>query len=176
VTRHEEPFDGAVLERHGIRLRYHGFIDRVEEGLEDPRYLAAVDYKTSKYSIPGTKGNKEAGWSDGVVLQAPLYLHALATLHPGRIPTRVEYRAIKQCEAVHPLSLHKRATNSGEITEDPAAAAKLESALGHAVEHVRRLRTGAFPAAPPASCKCPPFCHAWEICRIPGGPDSGRAP
>jgi ATP-dependent helicase/DNAse subunit B len=176
VTRHEERFDDAVLERDGIRLRYRGFIDRVEEGLDDPRYLAAVDYKTSKYSIPGTKGNKEDGWSDGVVLQVPLYLHALRTLHPGRIPTRVEYRAIKQGEAVHLLSLHQRSTGTGEVREDPDSMARMDRALDQAVEHVRRLCTGAFPPAPPASCKCPPFCHAWAICRVPGGPDSGRAP
>ena len=22
------------------------------------------------------------------------------------------------------------------------------------------------------SCKCPPFCHAWDICRVKGGPQA----
>jgi hypothetical protein len=46
----------------------------------------------------------------------------------------------------------------------------MEGALDAVAEHVKHARTGQFPAEPAKSCKCPPFCHALDICRVAGGP------
>jgi hypothetical protein len=46
----------------------------------------------------------------------------------------------------------------------------MEAALDAVAGHVRRARNGEFPAQPAPSCMCPRFCHAWEICRVKGGP------
>jgi len=173
VDAHELPFDGMVLERDGVVFRFRGSIDRVEVGTDDRSdgsWVAAVDYKTTKYSAPGA-GKKEA-WDDGVVLQVPLYAHALAVLRPGTEVARVEYRAIKTAERVHNLSLVRVKKAGVEADED--ARAKMEQALSAVVQHVLRIRAGEFPARPAPSCNCPPFCHAWDICRVKGGPDDGR--
>jgi hypothetical protein len=173
VDAHELPFDGMVLERDGVVFRFRGSIDRVEVGADDRSdgaWVAAVDYKTTKYSAPGA-GKKEA-WDDGVVLQVPLYAHALAVLRPGTEVARVEYRAIKTAERVHHLSL-VRVKKAG-VAADEDARAKVERALSAVARHVLRIRAGEFPARPAPSCNCPPFCHAWDICRVKGGPDDGR--
>lgn len=173
VESHEVVFSNAVLERDGIALKYRGVIDRIEVGADERvpgRYVAAVDYKTSKYSAPAS-GNKE-GWDDGVVLQVPLYAHALAQLRPGWQVARVEYRAVKHVERLHRLDL-VRVEKTGAET-DERAAARMDAALSAAVAKVRGVREGIFPAAPAPSCKCSPFCHAWDICRVAGGPDDGR--
>jgi RecB family exonuclease len=173
VDAHELPFDGIVLERGGVVFLFRGSIDRVEVGADersDSAWVAAVDYKTTKYSAPGA-GKKEA-WDDGVVLQIPLYAHALAVLRPGTAVARVEYRAIKTAERVHNLSL-VRVKKAG-VEADADARAKMEQALSAVARHVVRIRAGEFPARPAASCNCPPFCHAWDICRVKGGPDDGR--
>ena len=172
VESHELTFGDARLERDGVVLRYRGIIDRVEVGNDDRapgRYLAAVDYKTSKYAAPAA-GNK-AAWDDGVVLQVPLYAHALAQLRPGWAVARVEYRAVKHAERLHLLNLVR--VRRGAPENDQEAAARLEASLAAAIGHVRTVRSGAFPAAPAPSCHCPPFCHAWDICRVAGGPDDG---
>ena len=172
VESHEVTFGDARLERDGTVVRYRGIIDRIEVGQDDRapgRYVAAVDYKTTKYSAPGA-GDK-AAWEDGVVLQVPLYAHALEQLRPGWPVARVEYRAVKQAERLHLLNLVR--VRKGAPEDDPEAAARMEASLAAAMRHARGVREGRFPAAPAPSCHCPPFCHAWDICRVAGGPDDG---
>lgn len=173
VSGHELHFEDLELERDGERFRYRGSIDRVEEGIDERvkqpgDYVAAVDYKTSRYSAPAA-GEKE-GWDDDVVLQVPLYAHALARLEDGRKVSRVEYRALKQGEAVHTLQLYEVDARSGALVRCRDGNERLERALDAAVRHVLRVRGGLFPAAPAPSCGCPPFCHARDICRVKGGP------
>lgn len=173
VEAHEVTFADARVEREGAVLRYRGIIDRIEVGQDDRapgRYVAAVDYKTSKYSAPG--GGAREAWSDGVVLQVPLYAHALAQLRPGCTVARVEYRAVKHAERLHLLNL-VRVKRSGP-EDDPEAVSRMETSLAAAMRHAANVRCGVFPAAPAPSCHCPPFCHAWDICRVAGGPDDGR--
>jgi ATP-dependent helicase/nuclease subunit B len=102
VDGHEEAFDDVILERGGVRFRFRGSVDRVEVGVderfESGTFVAAVDYKTTKYAAPG--GGDSKAWDDDVVLQVPLYAYALMQAEPGRTIARVEYRAIKHREAV----------------------------------------------------------------------------
>ena len=174
VSMHEEPLGQIRFERNGITLTYRGSVDRVEVGMDErfdsDRFIAAVDYKTTKYSCPGSGQGK--AWDDGVVLQVPLYVYALAQKNPGRVPVRVEYRALKKPEAVHTLELYTSDGGNG-VKQDAKAEAKLETALDAVATHVRTGRSGEFPVRPAPSCKCPKFCHALEICRVPGGPDTG---
>ncbi len=173
VEAHEVSFGDARLERGGEVLRYRGIIDRIEVGQDDRapgRYLAAADYKTSKYSAPG--GGDRAAWRDGVVLQVPLYAHALTQVRPGWQVARVEYRAVKHAERLHLLNL-VRVKRSG-VEDDPEAVSRMDAALAAAMRHAGEVRSGVFPAAPAPSCHCPPFCHGWDICRVAGGPDDGR--
>ncbi len=173
VTGHELVFDGIELERNGVRFRYRGSIDRVEHGIDDrvadpDAFVAAVDYKTSKYGA--TAGGDKKGWEDDVVLQVPLYAHALTRLEAGRKVSRVEYRALKQGEAVHTLQLYEIDAKSRALVHCREGAERLEHALDAAVRHVQRVRAGEYPADPAPSCGCPPFCHARDICRVKGGP------
>lgn len=174
VDAHELPFDGLEFERDGVRVRLRGFIDRVEVGIDDRvaagHFVAAVDYKSSRYSAPGS-GKKEA-WDDDVVLQVPLYAWALTRLRDGCAVARTEYRAIRQGETVHALQLHEYDRKLDLLRRNDEAAAKMEAALDAVTKHVRDARGGAFPAAPAPSCKCPDWCHAREICRVKGGPTS----
>ncbi len=173
VAEHEVTFDGVSLERDGITFRFRGTIDRVEVGADERApgsWVAAVDYKTTIYSCPGA--GQPSGWDDGVVLQVPLYAWALSVLRPGAAVARVEYRAIKQAKRAHCLSL-VRVGKSG-VTAGAEERARMDSALSAAARHVGRVRAGEFPAAPAPSCHCPPFCHAWDVCRVRGGPSTGR--
>jgi RecB family exonuclease len=174
VDAHELPFDNIALERDGVRLLLRGTIDRVEVGIDDradtAHMIAAVDYKSSKYSAPGS--GKPAAWDDAVVLQVPLYALALTLLRPGHAVVRTEYRAIRQCETVHPLNLYQIERRSNLLLPDAEARGKLEGALDAVAQHVRNARDGVYPAAPAPSCQCPDWCHAWEICRVKGGPKS----
>jgi ATP-dependent helicase/nuclease subunit B len=174
VDAHELSFDDLVLERGGIAVRLRGIIDRIETGVDERgdtgHLIAAVDYKTSKGSTPG--GGVGGAWADDVVLQVPLYAWALTRLRPGSAVARTEYRAIRQGVAVHTLNVHRIDPKSGGVFEDEAELAKLERALDAVGEHVARARLGLHPAQPARSCGCPPFCHAWEICRVAGGPRS----
>ena len=171
VAHHEQRFDNAVLERGGITVRYRGFIDRVEVGCDErvpARHLvAAVDYKTSEYSTPGE--GKASAWDDGVVLQVPLYAHALRMLVEGADVARVEYRALKKKDnkAVHRLQLYEVNWKGPLLVPKGDARAKLERALDHVPELVRSVRSGRFPAAVPPSCNCPSWCHGSDICRSP---------
>jgi hypothetical protein len=176
VIEHELGFSEVVLERGGVRFRYRGSIDRVEAGIDSDvpseRFLSALDYKSSRYAAPGggSRDSERQAWDDRVVLQVPLYAHALTALRPGAEVARVEYRELRKGEPVHRLELVqvKRRTHSLEAAPD--ARAKLDTALDAVAEHVLRIRAGAFPAAPAESCGCPPFCHALEICRVKDGP------
>ncbi len=175
VLEHEVGFDQVTLERNGVVVRFRGRIDRIEVGTDervDARgMIAAVDYKSSQYATPGA--GKPKAWEDKVVLQIPLYVHALRVMRPGAVVCRVEYRELKKGEDVHqlqPLTVDRKA---GQLKEDPKALERLESALDAVTEHVVAVRRGAFPADPPPSCNCPSWCHGLEICRVAGGPREG---
>jgi len=176
AAAHELAFEDAVLERGGVRLRYRGAIDRVEVSVDDRvadnRFVAAVDYKSSLAGVPG--GGDEEAWDDGVVLQVPLYAHALAALRAGARVALVQYRTLRPPAVAHSLELYKVDRKTRVLHEDAVGRARLEGALDAAVGHVRAARDGVFPAAPKPSCGCPPFCHAWDICRVPGGPRAKR--
>ena len=174
AAAHEQVFDEALLERDGIRIRYRGAIDRVEVSVDDriadQRFVAAVDYKSSLGGVPAS--GDESAWDDGVVLQVPLYAHALAGLQAGARVARVQYRTLRPPQVAHSLELYKIDRKNNVLHSDAAGMARMESALDAVVAHVRAARDGAFPAAPKNSTRCPPFCHAWDICRVRGGPRS----
>lgn len=173
VDAHEVRFDDVALCRDGMTVRYRGIVDRIEVGVDDRApgpWVAAVDYKTSKWSAPA--GGSPEAWHDDVVLQVPLYAHALTVLRPGSMVARVEYRAIKHAERVHQLNLVQ--VGKSGVREDGEAERKMEGALSAVARHVRQMRDGLFPAKSAPSCHCPPFCHAWDICRVAGGPSTGR--
>lgn len=172
VERSEVALSQVALRRGGIQIRYRGTADRMERGVDDrfpsARFIAAVDYKRTAFSTPG--GGKAQAWDDGVVLQVPLYLHALTTEHPADTAVRVEYRALRKPAVVHRLNLFTVAKDTHDVQEDAGAQARFEEALDAAVLHVRGARDGCFPAAPASSCGCPPYCHARDICRVKDGP------
>jgi hypothetical protein len=172
ADEHEVQFEDMIFERDGVRIMYRGSIDRVDVSVDSRvaagRFIAAIDYKTSVYSTPG--GGEKGAWSDGVVLQVPLYAHALRTLRPKQEIARVEYQALKQPKQVHSLELYTIDRKSARLEPDVEADKQWQGALDHAVAHVRRARGGEFSADPPKSCKCPPWCHGRDICRIPNGP------
>jgi RecB family exonuclease len=173
VAEHEVAFDEVSLERDGVRFGYRGIMDRVEVGVDDRApgaWVAAIDYKTTVYACPGA--GKPPAWDDGVVLQIPLYAWALGILRPEATVSRVEYRAIKQATRAHALSL-VRLEKDG-VSDHDADQARMEGALSAVARHVRRIRDGEFPASPAPSCNCPPFCHGWDVCRVKGGPSTGR--
>ena len=172
VVAHEVSFADQVLEVGGLRVRFRGSVDRMERGVDGrfdaTGYIAAVDYKTTRYSAPG--GGKAAAWDDGVVLQVPLYAWALARLHEGAAVARVEYRSLKQPDSIHLLELAQYDRKSGTVTADPRHTERYHDALAAVARHVSGARAGHFPAAPAPSCGCPSFCHAIDICRVAGGP------
>jgi superfamily I DNA/RNA helicase/RecB family exonuclease len=177
VIEHELKFRNLTVERSGIKVRYRGSIDRVEVGIDErvespESYVAAVDYKASKASVPGG-GDREA-WDEGVVLQLPLYAHALGQLLPGGRVSRMEYRALMQHERVHALELQQIDRKTQVRYTNKEHSARMDTALDAVIDHVGRIRAGEFPAAPAPSCKCPPYCHGWEICRTAGGPQTKR--
>ncbi len=169
VETHELSFEDVELTRGGETIHYRGIVDRIEVGIDDRapgRWIAAVDYKTSKWAAPG--GGSRDAWDDGVVLQVPMYAHALTQLRPGVAVSRVEYRAIRHAIRVHLLSLFKVSRKG--IQPDEVGQARMDAALDAALGHAREVGAGRFPARPARSCGCPPFCHAWDICRVAGGP------
>lgn len=174
VEAHEVAFDEMVYEHEGIRIRYRGTIDRVEvsvdERIPEARFVAAADYKTTKSSTPG-KGDR-AAWDDGVVLQVPLYAYALSHLRPSEELARIGYLIVKKPELVQALELYRYDRKQQAVESQDDAQDRWREALGAAIGHVRRARAGEFPADPPPSCGCPPWCHAREICRVKGGPES----
>ncbi|MHB1327499.1 MAG: PD-(D/E)XK nuclease family protein [Gemmatimonadales bacterium] len=169
IEAHELSFEDVELTRGGATIRYRGIVDRIEVGIDDRapgRWVAAVDYKTSKWATPG--GGSRDAWDDGVVLQVPMYAHALTRLRPGAMVSRVEYRAIRHATRVHLLSLVK--VSKKGLQPDEVSQARMDGALDAALGHAHEIGAGRFPARPARSCGCPPFCHAWDICRVAGGP------
>ena len=173
VADHELDFDDVVLERGGIRFRFRGRIDRVEVGVDTrppapgaAAFRAAVDYKTSLSSVPGS--GEHAAWDDGVMLQLPLYAYALLAKRPDAMISRVEYRTFRNKPDKVPLQLVEVVDKT--LVPAEGGRARLEGALDAVVRHVLAARAGAFPARYAPSCKCPPFCHGWDICRVAGGP------
>ena len=172
VERSEVVLSQVALRRGGIQIRYRGTADRMERGVDDrfpsTQFIAAVDYKRTAFSTPGA--GKAQAWNDGVVLQVPLYLHALAMAHPADTAVRVEYRALRSPRVVHRLNLFTVDKDTHDVKNDAEAQTRFGAALDAAVLHVRGARDGCFPAAPASSCGCPPFCHARDICRVKDGP------
>jgi hypothetical protein len=174
----EHAFENVTLEGDGVTFKLRGLVDRIDQGLDDRipdagRYLAAIDYKSSRGSTPG--GGNSRAWDDGIVLQVPLYAKALQRDFPEQRVVRMEYRTLSaKPERVHALSLapvEKGALADGAGAE--AAQRQLDAALDAAGRRVRAARAGALPAAPAPSAGCSPFCPARDICRIPGGPREG---
>ena len=167
----EHQFADVHLTGSGVKFTLRGSIDRVDRGVDErvpgaERYIAAIDYKSTKYSTPAA--GRKGGWDDGVVLQVPLYAAALQQLRPNDLVARMEYRTLRSPAAVHQLSLAPLA--KGEVQDAPDAEQKLADALDAAGRRVQQIRDGEFPADPAPSCGCSPFCPARDICRIPGGP------
>jgi hypothetical protein len=161
-----------------VKLRFRGSIDRVEVSVDERRpsmsFIAASDYKSTKWSTPGS-GDRKA-WDDGVVLQVPLYAFALTQLKPDHEIARVDYLALKNPEQVHLLQLYTFDKKSARPQEDAEAQQRWQTALDGAIAQIKRVRAGEFPPGPPPSCNCPPWCHGRDICRVPGGPVSGGFP
>lgn len=175
AVRGEFAFRGVRLRGAGVEFLLRGLVDRVDRGVDArvagaERYLAAIDYKSTKYSTPAA-GDK-AAWDDGIVLQVPLYAAALRALHPGDQLARMEYRTIRKPEVVHQLVL---APLKGDALQDaPEAEAKLARALDAAGTKIAELRRGDLPISPTESAGCSKYCPARDICRIPGGPQDVR--
>lgn len=167
----EFAFNHVKLSGGGTTFLLRGSIDRIDRGVDEringsERYIAAIDYKSTKYSTPAA-GDKK-GWDDGVVLQVPLYAAALRQLNPDDLLARMEYRTVRKPEAVHTLSLAP--VKAKAVQDAPDAESKLSGALDAAGRRVEQVRAGELPASPAASCGCSPYCPARDICRIPGGP------
>jgi hypothetical protein len=74
---------------------------------------------------------------------------------------------------VHALRLVGVKAKKGEegaVVEFPEARERLEAALAAAGRVIASVRGAVLPASPARSAGCPPFCPAWDVCRIPGGP------
>jgi ATP-dependent helicase/DNAse subunit B len=174
VESHELAFTDMIYEHDGVRIRYRGSIDRVEVSNDDRvdgvSYLVVADYKSSESSTPG--GGRKAAWQEGVVLQVPLYAHALMKLRPTSELARAGYLTLKKPWTAHVLELVEIDRKSGEVLPQPDVESQWTAALHAAIDHVKRARSGAFPANPPGECTCPSWCHGRDICRIPGGPVS----
>jgi RecB family exonuclease len=174
VDAHEVAFDGLEFKRAGLTVRFRGSIDRVEvehdEVVPKAGWVAAVDYKTTKWSVPGS--GAKAAWGEQVVLQVPLYAWALEQLRPGSKAARIEYRALKNPSIEHPLRLLAVNRKKKTFEENADERAKLETALDAVAQHVTEARAGRFPVRPAPSCGCPSWCPGWDICRVPGGPTS----
>ena len=178
AERHEFTFTDVRLVRNGVTVRYRGSIDRLDRGCDEriagsERFLVAIDYKTSKSAVPG----KGAGdpWSEKIVLQLPLYAHALEAKHMG-VLARLEYRSLKSPSSLLPLAFVRVEPNTKVLEVMDQGRELLDAALDDVVGHVRAIRSGSFPAAPAPSQGCPPYCAALEICRVAGGPQLGWTP
>ncbi len=174
----EVAFKKVRLDGGGVPFLLRGKIDRVDRGIEGAdasvaeagRYVAAIDYKSSKYSTPA--GGSSKGWADGIVLQVPLYAAALRALRPTDRLARMEYRTIRSPKEYHQLVLAP--VKKGEVQSAADAEGRLAAALAAAGQKILQLRRGELPAAPTPSAGCSPYCPARDICRIPGGPVTVR--
>jgi RecB family exonuclease len=174
VDAHELGFDGLTFTRDGVTITIRGSIDRVEvacdERVRGAGFVAAVDYKSSKWAAPGSGDSK--AWDDDVVLQVPLYGWAVTQLRPGSRVSRTEYRALRTPEAVLELQLVEVKGKAGakNLVESDKGAERMERALDAVARHVRHVRAGEYPTRPAPSCGCSVFCPSWDICRVKGGP------
>ena len=165
-------FDRVELHGDGVTFLLRGSVDRVDLGQDDriegaEQYMAAIDYKSSKYSVPAA-GKKEA-WGDRVVLQVPLYAAAMQKERPDLKFARMEYRSVRPPEVLHVLSLAP--VKAKAVQDAPDAQIKLQDALDGAGARISQIRAGDLPTSPTKSCACSPYCPARDICRIPGGPE-----
>ncbi len=174
----EFPFGPVTLTGGGVRFQLRGKIDRIDRGIsgthanvaDAERYIAAIDYKSTKGSTPAA--GKPAAWEDGIVLQVPLYAAALRQLRPQDLLARIEYRTIRSPKEYHLLTLAP--VRGGEVQDAAAAEQKLETALAAAGTRILQVRRGELPADPTPSAGCSPYCPARDVCRIPGGPVEGK--
>ncbi len=171
----ERWFENVRITVNDLAFRLRGAIDRIDRGCDSDipgseHYLAAIDYKSSKKSTPGSGASK--AWDDGIVLQVPLYAEVLQQLYPNDQLARMEYRTLNTPDTVHMLSLAPVTRTKAFVGLNPEGAQldKKTAALESAARQVRRVRTGALPIAPTASAGCSSYCVARDICRIPGGP------
>lgn len=168
----------VVLERHGVVFRYRGIIDRVDRGvdarIEDAsRFVAAIDYKSSIRGVPGE--GRSVAWDEGVVLQVPLYAHALTQLTDHAEVSRVEYRPLGETKPgaspgkarAHCLQLYGVDKKTGDLVRNENDMAKMDNALNMVCKHVSSVRKGRFPVRPAPSCGCPAYCPAYDVCRVP---------
>jgi hypothetical protein len=167
----EFAFRREPLSGDGINFLMRGTVDRVDRGVDDrvpdaDRYIAAIDYKSSKYSTPA--GGDKRAWADGIVLQVPIYAAALRQLRGEQLVARMEYRTLRKPEIVHKLSLAPLA--KGELQDASAAEGQLQEALAAAGRKIAQVRSGELAANPAESAGCSPYCPARDVCRIPGGP------
>jgi RecB family exonuclease len=127
-------------------MRFTGFIDRVDaQGAGDAAVYHVLDYKSS--SVPARKG-----LGDGTVLQAPLYMEALARLK--RVPvTKARYRAIKS---------PGRPQNGCQVV---AGTPEYEHALRIAFSIPARVRAGLFEPVMAASAKWAFYHPGVEVTR-----------
>jgi len=174
----EFAFDKVRLDGGGVPFLLRGKVDRVDRGItgadanvpDAARYVAAIDYKSTKYSTPA--GGSSKGWADGIVLQVPLYAAALRVLRPNDLVARMEYRSIRSPKEYHQLVLAP--VKKGEVQDATEAEEKLMGALAAAGRKIAEIRRGELPAAPTPSAGCSPYCPARDVCRIPGGPVDTR--
>jgi len=172
VVEHEVRFDDVTLNADGVRVRFRGSIDRVEHGVDErvdgaDQYVAAVDYKSSTFAMPG--GGEKAAWDDDVVLQVPIYARVLAELYPSAEVSRIEYRSLKSPSVKLALQLYK-VSKLPAVEQNEADCETMAGAIAAIGRHVTNAREGRFPAAPAPSCGCPSFCPSIDVCRVAGGP------
>jgi len=172
VVAHEVRFDDVTLNADGVHVRFRGSMDRLERGVDErfegsEHYVAAVDYKTSTFAMPG--GGDKAAWADGVVLQVPIYARVLAELYPADEVSRIEYRSLKSPSVKLALQLYEM-SKQGAVQQNETDCETMTGAITAIARHVTNARAGLFPADPAPSCGCPSYCPAIDVCRVAGGP------
>lgn len=172
VVAHEVRFDDVTLNADGVRVRFRGSIDRLERGVDDridgaEQYVAAVDYKTSTFAMPGH--GEKAAWDDDVVLQVPIYARVLAELYPDGEVSRIEYRSLKSPSVKLALQLYQ-VSKANAVEQNEADCDTMTGAITAIGRHVTNARAGLFPADPAPSCGCPSYCPSIDVCRVAGGP------
>lgn len=172
VVAHEVRFEDVTLNADGVRVRFRGSIDRVEQGVDERvdgarDFVAAVDYKSSTFAMPGG-GHKDA-WDDDVVLQVPIYARVLAEIYPRSEVSRIEYRSLRGPSVKLPLQFYQ-VSKLPAVVQNEADCETMTRAMSAIARHVTNVRAGSFPAAPARSCGCPSYCPSLDVCRVPGGP------
>ncbi len=183
ATAGEWKFDRVRLSVAETSFLLRGSVDRVDRGVDTrvpgaEQYIAAIDYKTSEASTPGS--GKAGAWADGVVLQVPLYAAVLRQQFPESTISHMEYRTLRNPKPVHQLKFVKiknAAKKPSTLEINPEAEEQMTEALNAAARRVNMARSGVLPTNPTRSCGCSPYCPARDVCRIPGGPvNTGYTP